>query len=129
MNAIRILSATAAFAVIAASTSTAAAAAAAATGRRPAHGRRLDLGHPASGAPVPRRRAPSRLDRTVAQSTVGKAFVARMQQLQAQAEAELTPERTRAADRRQHPARSARQPGARGVPAARRSPERPHPGL
>ncbi|OYX31277.1 MAG: hypothetical protein B7Y99_10415 [Caulobacterales bacterium 32-69-10] len=92
MNAIRILSATAAFAVIAAAASTAAAAAAAAAAAPPTGAGSVSA-TPPPGAPIPGMCVFS-LDRTVAQSTVGKAFVARMQQLQAQAEAELTPERT-----------------------------------
>jgi outer membrane protein len=47
---------------------------------------------PPTAAPVPGVCVFS-LERSIAESTVGKAFGARMQQIQAQAEAELTPER------------------------------------
>jgi outer membrane protein len=94
MNTTRILVATAAFAALSTAAG-AALAAAAAPAAVPAAATA-----PGSVATTPPSAPPVAgvcvfsLDRTISDSTVGKAFVARMQQLQAQAEAELTPERT-----------------------------------
>jgi outer membrane protein len=98
MNAIRLITATAALAALTAAANSAAAAAAAAPAAAPAPAAAAAAAGsvaatPPSGPAVPGICVFS-LDRTIAQSTVGKAFVARMQQLTSQAEAELAPERT-----------------------------------
>lgn len=92
MNATQLLCATAALALATATTASAAVAPAPAAPARPATPGSV-AATPPSGAPIPGVCVFS-LDRTIAESTVGKAFVARMQQLTQQAEAELTPERT-----------------------------------
>lgn len=94
MNTIRLLAATAAFAALstaAGAAMAAAAAPAAPAAAAPAAGSVAST--PPTGAPVPGLCVFS-LERTIGDSAVGKAFTARMQQLQAQAEAELTPERS-----------------------------------
>ncbi|HTI66793.1 MAG TPA: OmpH family outer membrane protein [Caulobacteraceae bacterium] len=102
MKAIQLLTATAALAVVAATAHSASAAAAAAA---PAAAPRPAAAAPAApaagsvaltpppGAPIPGMCVFS-LERAIGESTVGKAFNARMQQITAQAEAELAPERT-----------------------------------
>lgn len=97
MKAIRLLTATAALAALACTANTASAAAAAAPAAAPAPAAATAPGSvavtPPTGAPIPGICIFS-IDRTLSLATVGKAFQARMQQLQAQAEAELTAERT-----------------------------------
>ena len=66
-------------------------------------------------------------ERAVADSAVGKAVIARMQQLPPQVDAELTAEQTAIENDGRDPGRPARHPGADHVRAARRGPEQPHP--
>jgi outer membrane protein len=87
MNVIRLLTATA---LLSGAATLAHAAAAAPAPAAPATG--TVAVSPPSGPPIPGICVFS-LDRTIADSAVGKAFVARMQQITQQAEAELAPER------------------------------------
>jgi Skp family chaperone for outer membrane proteins len=101
MKAIQLLTATAALAVVAATAHSASAAAAApAAAPRPAAAAAPAAPAAGSVALTPPPGAPVHgmcvfsLERAIGESTVGKAFNARMQQITAQAEAELAPERT-----------------------------------